>query len=102
VEEALLAAPSVKDVAVCSVPDATGASRLVAYVVAEPGYAADQARTGLDLIRELRGKVPAQKVPAKVVFVPGLPRTPTGKLRRRVLRAMGATYQATGAWPEAQ
>jgi fatty acid CoA ligase FadD22 len=97
VEDALRNLPQVTDVAVCAVPDARGVSRLVAYVVPEPGGPGEDA--GKRLIGRLRGTVSAHKVPSDVVFVTGLPRTPTGKLRRRALREAGAAYELTGRWP---
>jgi acyl-coenzyme A synthetase/AMP-(fatty) acid ligase len=94
IEELLRKHPRVTDVAVCAVTDEQGVSRLTAYVVC------DQPGNPGEIIAALRGKVAAEKVPRAVVFVPGLPRTFTGKLRRRALRQAAAAYQATGSWPD--
>jgi acyl-coenzyme A synthetase/AMP-(fatty) acid ligase len=96
VEELLIKQPDVSDVAVCAIADAQGVSRLVAYVVPTPAGSDDSLKGRL--IAGLRGKAAPQKVPRTVGFVPELPRTPTGKLRRRALREAGATFETTGSW----
>jgi acyl-CoA synthetase (AMP-forming)/AMP-acid ligase II len=47
---------------------------------------AGQSITPDQLIEYCRGKIATYKLPREVVFVNELPRTPTGKLLRRVLR----------------
>jgi acyl-coenzyme A synthetase/AMP-(fatty) acid ligase len=96
IEELFLAQPQVSDAAVCAVTDAQGVSRLVAYVVPKPAGGGDVQKE--KLIAGLRGKIAGQKIPQTVVFVPQLPRTPTGKLRRRALREASAAFHATGSW----
>lgn len=85
--EALLAGhPEVVEVAVAGVVGADGASRLEAFVVPAPGADAGDALQD-DLIGMARDALAPFKVPRAVTFVEGLPRTPTGKLRRFVLRS---------------
>lgn len=84
VEAVLARHPAVTEVAVASVVDAEGASRLLAFVVPAPGTGPGLEAELLALARE---ELAPFKVPRSVVFVPALPRTPTGKLRRFVLRA---------------
>ncbi|MEV7861744.1 benzoate-CoA ligase family protein [Streptomyces hirsutus] len=87
VEAVLRTHPGAREVAVVAVTDGRGVSRLRAFVVPvtspEPGLAED-------LIRLARERLAAFKVPRSVSFVPSLPRTPTGKLRRHLVRQ--------GAW----
>ena len=82
VENRLLEHPRVADAAVVGVPDRLLGEVIRAYVVP-----ADPA--GPPAIEELRTFARAAlagfKVPAQWVFVPSLPRTPTGKLLRRSL-----------------
>ncbi|MGW2891252.1 benzoate-CoA ligase family protein [Streptomyces griseoruber] len=88
VEAVLRTHPAVKEVAVAAVTDASGAGRLRAFVVP----ARTPAPQGLqeDLLRLARERLAAFKVPRSVSLVPSLPRTPTGKLRRHLVRQ--------GAW----
>lgn len=97
IEELFVGQPHISDAAVCATPDAQGVSRLVAYVVLDRPMTDDAAVKG-KLIARLRGKIAPQKIPRTVVFVPRLPRTHTGKLRRRALREAAATFEATGSW----
>ncbi|MEU0070876.1 AMP-binding protein [Streptomyces sp. NPDC006332] len=87
VEAVLRTHQAVREVAVVAVRDGEGVSRLRAFVVP-----VSPLSTGLedDLIRLAREHLAAFKVPRSVSFVPSLPRTPTGKLRRHLVRR--------GAW----
>ncbi|MFD0448003.1 hypothetical protein ACFQ10_45665 [Streptomyces indonesiensis] len=99
VEEVLRQHPSVREVAVAAVPDERGATRLRAYVVPAGGPgnprgpdrpALDEETLTADLIALARRRLAAYKAPRTVRLVAALPRTPTGKLRRHVVR--------TGRW----
>jgi fatty acid CoA ligase FadD22 len=85
IEDLLMRHPLVREAAVCAVRGG-GPTRLRAYVVPRPGAASPSA------VEDLRAVASSQltwyKVPEEVVFVPELPRTPTGKLNRRRLREM--------------
>jgi fatty-acyl-CoA synthase/benzoate-CoA ligase/fatty acid CoA ligase FadD22 len=83
VEALLRSHPAVKEVAVAAVTDQRGASRLRAFVVP-----VTPIPVGLEaeLICLARDRLAAFKVPRSVSFVPSLPRTPTGKLRRHLVR----------------
>ncbi|MFF6782956.1 benzoate-CoA ligase family protein [Streptomyces sp. NPDC012510] len=87
VEALLRTHPGVRDVAVAAVTDERGASRLRAFVIPVPPIG-----VGLEaeLICMARDNLAAFKVPRSVSFVPTLPRTATGKLRRHLVRQ--------GAW----
>jgi 2-aminobenzoate-CoA ligase len=85
VESALIAHPAVMEVAVIGIPDEARGQLVKAYVVLCPGFAAEPA-----LARELQEFVKAAVAPYKyprlIEFVPGLPKTPTGKVKRFELR----------------
>ncbi len=89
VEAVLVAHPAVTEVAVAGVCDAMGASRLEAFVVVVPG-ASDGPDLADDLVALAQQSLAPHKVPRVVHLVDALPRTPTGKLRRFLLR--------TGTW----
>ena len=88
VEDLLVTHPAVADVAVIPVPDPTLGERVCAVVVACPGFTFDveQAREHLAAAGAAR-----QKTPEVVVLADELPRTPSGKVRKDVLRAAGKT-----------
>ena len=86
IEGVLLGHPAVEEAAVVALPDAIGATRLQAFVVAAPGQA-PSAELGAALLQLVRTHLVAYMVPRSVTFVDALPRTPSGKLQRHVLRA---------------
>lgn len=96
VEAVLRTHPAVKEVAVAAMTDWRGFSRLRAFVVpVSPlphGLSGLSGPSGLEteLVGLAREHLAAFKVPRAISFVPSLPRTSTGKLRRHLVRQ--------GAW----
>ena len=84
IEDTLHEHDGVREVAVVAVRDDLGASRLAAFVVPAPGT--DTAVLPKQLATLARDRLAAFKVPKSVRMVTELPRTPSGKLRRFVLR----------------
>ena len=82
VENAVLAHPSVADVAVIGVPDDRWGEVGLAVVVLKPGMQATP-----DEIREtVRARLAGFKVPRFVEYLPALPRNGAGKVTKQVLR----------------
>ena len=82
VESALLELPGVQEAAVIGVPDAHWGEVGLAVVVPAPGAPQD----GDALRAALRERLAGFKVPKEVRFVPELPKTATGKIRKPDLR----------------
>jgi 2-aminobenzoate-CoA ligase len=89
VEHVLDEHPAVAESAVVAAPDATRGFVPKAFVVLRPGWDATEAQ-----VRELQDHVKKElapyKYPRHVAFVPALPRTETGKIRRVELRQQEA------------
>ena len=82
IEVELATHPAVLDVGVIGVPDEIRGQIAKAFVVLKSGASA----TPQELLEFCKGKIATYKLPREIVIVNELPRTPTGKLLRRVLR----------------
>jgi acetyl-CoA synthetase len=82
IEDAILKHPDVREAAAIGVPDAVRGQVVKAYIVA--------ARTDDSLAREVqelvRARLSQHEYPRHIEFVPELPKTPAGKVNRKVLR----------------
>jgi crotonobetaine/carnitine-CoA ligase len=92
IESAAASYPRVHDCAAVGVAsEFEGDDDIKLCVVPAPGPALDEA----GLIRHLVQALPHYMVPRYVEVLPALPRTPTGKIQRQVLRGSGA---GPGVW----
>jgi acyl-CoA synthetase (AMP-forming)/AMP-acid ligase II len=85
VEAAVLAHPAVTDCAVIGVPDERWGE--VGRAVLRLRAGADRERVADELPEFLAERLARYKIPKSVVFADELPRTPTGKLLRSLLRS---------------
>lgn len=83
VEEALLLHPGVREAAVIGVADPLWGESVRAYVVTVPG----RQPSAEELIAHCREHLASFKKPKHIVFVEELPKSPTGKILKRLLRA---------------
>jgi benzoate-CoA ligase family protein len=86
IEDVLRGHRDVADVAVVALEDEAGLPILKAFVLSERS---DEAGLSAELLKMCRGRLANFKLPRVFEVVPELPRTPTGKLRRFVLRRGG-------------
>jgi amino acid adenylation domain-containing protein len=85
VEAALASVPGARDVAARAFDEPSGEKLLVGYFEGAPGCVPSGTR-----IREiLRDRLPSPFIPRSFVVLPELPRTPNGKVSRRLLPAPG-------------
>jgi fatty-acyl-CoA synthase len=82
VERVIYEMPEVAEVAVIGVADDRWGEKPVAVVVPAPGATLDHAR----LAAHCEGKLARFKIPKALVLRDALPRNPSGKVLKRVLR----------------
>lgn len=87
VESALIEHPAVQEAAVIGAPDVIRGMIVKAFIIPAPGYEASDA-----LVKELQNHVKSvtapYKYPRAIEFVTDLPKTISGKIRRKELREM--------------
>jgi acetyl-CoA synthetase len=87
VESAIVTHPSVAESAVVGFPHEIKGEGICAFVIARTGVAVDAAlqQAVKDAVRREIGAI---ATPDQVWFVPGLPKTRSGKIMRRILRQL--------------
>ena len=85
VESALVSHPQVAEAAVAPMPHDIKGQALYAFVTLKDGVA-ESEELKKDLAAHVRKEIGAIAVPDKIQFAPGLPKTRSGKIMRRILR----------------
>ncbi len=86
VESALMEHPAVAEAAVIGKPDETVGELVKAFVILRPGHVADEAMRR-DILGHARKRLGAVVAPKEIDFCTTLPRTRSGKIMRRLLKA---------------
>jgi acetyl-CoA synthetase len=86
VESALVSHPACGEAGVCGVPDEIKGEAIVAYVVLRAGHtqSGELAQSLIDHVRKELGPI---ATPSAIRFTPKLPKTRSGKIMRRLLKA---------------
>jgi long-chain acyl-CoA synthetase len=82
VEEILYSHPSVSECAVIGLPDSEWGEKVTAFIVTMPGKEIDKAQ----LKSYLKAQLSPFKVPKEIRTVDELPKSPTGKILKRMLK----------------
>ena len=91
IEDAILRHPDVREAGAIGVPDELRGQVVKAFVVAARAGDEAFAREIQDLVRQ---RLSQHEYPRLVEFVTELPKTPAGKVNRKMLRARGASTKA--------
>ena len=86
IESALLEHEAVAESAAVGKPDPVNMEVVKAFVALKPGYAVD-ADLELNIMNFIRKKLSPLAMPQEIEFVESLPKTRSGKIMRRLLRA---------------
>src|SRR5690606_32630623 len=95
VESALVEHPAVVEAAAVGKPDPERTEIVKAFVVLQPGHAASPALAD-ELAAHVKARLSAHAYPREIEFVDSLPKTPSGKIQRFVLRNQEAAKAAAG------
>ncbi|HET8711919.1 MAG TPA: AMP-binding protein, partial [Spongiibacteraceae bacterium] len=86
VESALIEHPAVAEAGVIGKPDPVALEIVKAFVALKPGYTASEELRS-ELLGHARKRLGAAVAPREIDFLPTLPRTRSGKIMRRLLKA---------------
>jgi acetyl-CoA synthetase len=95
VESALVSHPAVAEAAVVGRPDDLKGEGIVAFVTLQAGLVGDAA-LGAELRKHVGSEIGPIARPDEIRFTDALPKTRSGKIMRRILRALAAGEEVSG------
>jgi acetyl-CoA synthetase len=87
VESVLMEHPAVAEAGVIGVPDPVMGEKIKAFVSLKPGVDADPAKLRRELTAHARRRLGPAVAPREIEFADNLPKTRSGKIMRRLLKA---------------
>ncbi len=92
-ESSIVSHPDVAESAVCTVPDEVKGEAIIAFAVLRDGTAGEHDALRREITSCIRDSVGPIATPQRIYFLSGLPKTRSGKIMRRLLRAMAQGEQ---------
>jgi len=91
IESALVAHPAVAEAAVVGIPHDIKGNAIYAFVILNDGFD-PSPQLEKELVRQVRETIGPIAAPERVQITPGLPKTRSGKIMRRILRKVAAGH----------
>ncbi len=88
-ESCMVSHPSVAESAACGIPDEVKGEVIIGFVVLKHGISNDTDVLEKELSNKIRNDIGAIATPKQIYFVSKLPKTRSGKIMRRLLKAIG-------------
>ncbi len=92
-ESSIVSHPDVAESAVCTVPDEVKGEAIIAFAVLRDGTAGEHDALRREITSCIRDGVGPIATPQRIYFLSDLPKTRSGKIMRRLLRAMAQGEQ---------
>ena len=89
-ESCIVSHPDVAESAVCGIPDQLKGEVIIVFVVLKQNATDDTATLEKELIAKIRNDIGAIATPKQIYFVTKLPKTRSGKIMRRLLKAISS------------
>ena len=93
VESSIVSHADVAESAVCGVPDEIKGEKIIAFVVLKEGTSKDPEVLRKEIKNEIRNGVGPIATPEQIYFVSNLPKTRSGKIMRRLLKAIASNEE---------
>jgi acetyl-CoA synthetase len=88
-ESCIVSHPDVAESAACGIPDEIKGEVIIAFVVLKQDVETDSLILEKQLVDKIRTDIGAIATPKQIYFVSKLPKTRSGKIMRRLLKAIG-------------